>query len=184
MKFTPLEIPGVVLVEPDVFTDARGFFTEIYHQKKYADHGMAGPFVQDNYSHSKKNVLRGLHYQRKNPQAKLVSVIRGKIFDVVADVRKGSPTFGRWLAEELSSDNRRQLFVPEGCVHGFCVLSDEADVLYKCTSLYVPADDQGILWNDPKLGVRWPVADPVLSSKDASLPKLTDLPDSILPVFV
>ena len=181
MKFTPLEIPGVVLVEPDVFADARGFFTELYHQKKYAEGGIDRTFLQDNYSHSKKNVLRGMHYQRTNPQGKLIGVIRGKIYDVVADVRRGSPTFGRWIAEELSSENRRQLFVPEGCLHGFCVLSDEADVLYKCTTFYVPADDQGIAWNDPTLRIQWPTRDPVLSPKDAALPKLADLPESLLP---
>lgn len=184
MKFTELEIPGLILVEPDVWSDERGFFIETYHAKKYAAGGIAKPFVQDNHSHSQRGVLRGLHFQRRHPQGKLVMVARGEIWDVAVDVRRGSPAFGKWVARTLSAGNHHQLFVPEGCLHGFVVLSDEADVLYKCTELYVPSDDQGVRWDDPDLAIAWPLEGaPRLSPKDARLPRLADLPVESLPVF-
>lgn len=183
MKFTELEIPGLILVEPDVWSDDRGFFLETFHGPKYAGGGIGKPFVQDNHSHSRQGVLRGLHYQRNHPQGKLVYAVRGEIFDVAVDLRRGSPAFGRHVSVVLSEANRRQLYVPEGCAHGFCVLSERADVLYKCTEIYVPADDQGIIWNDPTFAVPWPVRQPLLSPKDALLPRFADLPADILPVY-
>lgn len=183
MKFTELEIPGLILVEPDVWTDDRGFFLETFHAPKYADGGIRGPFVQDNHSHSRKGVLRGLHYQRNHPQGKLVYAFRGEILDVAVDIRRGSPAFGQWVSVVLSDTNHRQLYVPEGCAHGFLVTSERADVLYKCTEIYVPSDDQGILWNDPTFAIRWPTEHPVLSAKDARLPKFAELAEAVLPTY-
>lgn len=179
----PGALPGVLLVQPKVFPDARGYFTESYHAGKYADAGFTKPFVQDNYSYSVKGVLRGLHSQVKHPQGKLVFAVQGEIFDVAVDVRRGSPTFGKWEGHVLSSKNCHQLFVPEGFVHGFVVLSDSALVMYKCTALYNPHDEQGIAWNDPDIGIKWPVLQPVLGPKDVGLPYLRDLPADRLPVF-
>jgi dTDP-4-dehydrorhamnose 3,5-epimerase len=179
----PGKLSGVILVQPREFPDARGFFTEIYHARSYSDVGIDKAFVQDNYSYSLKNVLRGLHYQRTHPQGKLISVIQGEIYDVAVDIRRGSPQFGQWEAYTLSGKNHHQLYVPEGFAHGFVVLSESASVLYKCTELYYPADDQGILWNDPDIGVEWPVDQPVLSAKDAVLPMFRDLPEDILPAY-
>ena len=185
MKFSELEIPGLILVQPDVWGDERGFFIETYHTGKYAEGGIPKPFVQDNHSHSKKGVLRGLHYQRRHPQGKLVSVVRGAVYDVAIDVRRGSPAFGKWVGRVLSDENHEQLYVPEGCLHGFYVMSDAADVYYKCTELYMPADDCGIRWDDPTIGIRWPLAGaPRLSPKDGRLPLLGSLPESELPTFV
>jgi dTDP-4-dehydrorhamnose 3,5-epimerase len=181
MNFTPLEIPDVILVEPDVFGDARGFFTETYHAAKYAAAGIRGPFVQDNYSFSRRGILRGLHYQLRQPQGKLVFVARGEIFDVAVDIRRGSPTFGRWVGRTLSGDNHHQMYVPQGFAHGFCVLSEEVEVMYKCTALYDAADDRGVIWNDPSLMIDWPVAQPQLSGKDAKLRPLADIPPDQLP---
>lgn len=181
MNFTPLEIPDVILVEPDVFGDARGFFTETYHAQRYAEHGIRAVFVQDNFSYSRRGILRGLHFQLRRPQAKLVYVARGEIFDVAVDIRRSSPTFGRWVGRTLSGENHHQMYVPEGFAHGFCVLSDEVEVMYKCSAPYDPADDRGVLWNDPDLGVRWPVAAPLLSGKDQKLPRLRDLGAEQLP---
>jgi dTDP-4-dehydrorhamnose 3,5-epimerase len=183
MKFTELEIPGLILVEPDAFADSRGYFTETFHSEKYAAGGIDRDFVQDNFSHSVRGVLRGLHFQRRNPQGKLVYVAAGEIFDVAVDMRRGSPAFGRWVGCTLGARDHRQLFVPEGCAHGFCVLSDEADVMYKCTTFYVPSDDQGIVWNDPSLGIRWPVDRPILSTKDAALPLFSSIPEDLFPVY-
>jgi dTDP-4-dehydrorhamnose 3,5-epimerase len=176
-------LPGVVLVKPRAFPDPRGYFTETYHLTKYAEAGIAKPFVQDNYSFSKKHVLRGLHSQVKQPQGKLVYVLQGEIFDVAVDIRRGSPTFGQWEGHLLSSENFHQLFIPEGFAHGFVVLSDTALVSYKCTDLYAPGDEQGIAWNDPDIGIAWPVSDPLLGEKDKALPHLKDLPDDRLPVI-
>ena len=176
MKFTPLEIPDVILVEPDVFGDARGFFQETFHAGKYAEAGIAGPFVQDNFSFSRRGVLRGLHFQRRNPQGKLVFVIRGEVFDVAVDVRRSSPTFGKWVGRLLNDRNHHQMWVPPGFAHGFCVLSEEVEFLYKCTQLYDPSDDRGILWNDPDIGVAWPVENPSLSGKDVKQPRLREVP--------
>lgn len=175
MKFTPLEIPDVILVEPDVFGDARGFFQETFHAGKYAEAGIPGPFVQDNFSFSRRGVLRGLHFQRKNPQGKLVFVARGEVFDVAVDVRRSSPTFGKWVGRLLNDQNHHQMWVPPGFAHGFCVLSDEVEFMYKCTQLYDPPDECGVAWNDPELGIRWPIADVSLSGRDQKLPRLRDL---------
>jgi dTDP-4-dehydrorhamnose 3,5-epimerase len=181
MKVSPTELPGVLLVEPKVFGDDRGFFMEMFHAKRYADAGIPGPFVQDNFSRSAKGILRGLHFQEPNAQGKLVQVVSGAVYDVAVDVRKGSPTFGKWVGVELSSDNRRQLWIPPGFAHGFCVLSDSADFHYKCTTLYAPESERSVLWNDPDLGIPWPVTSPLLSGKDAKAPRLKDAP--VLPVY-
>lgn len=183
MKITKLEIPGLILVEPDVWDDARGFFLETFQAKRYAECGMEKPFIQDNLSRSQRGVLRGLHYQCRYPQGKLVCAVRGEIFDVAVDVRRGSPAFGTWVGNILSDQSHSQLYVPEGCAHGFQVLSEEADVWYKCTELYVPADDQGIIWNDPTINIRWPMPGPRLSPKDAILPRFSDLPADLVPVY-
>ncbi len=172
MTFRPLDLPGVVLVEPRVFGDERGFFLETYHRQRYADGGIDVEFVQDNHSRSIGPILRGLHAQRRNPQGKLVRCVEGSIWDVAVDARPGSPTFGRWVAEELSAANHRQLYVPPGFLHGFCVLTSPAQVEYKCTALYDPSDEIGVIWNDPDLAIAWPVARPTLSTKDAALPTL------------
>jgi dTDP-4-dehydrorhamnose 3,5-epimerase len=171
--FQPMEIPEVILVEAKAFEDHRGFFMEAYRSDDFAEGGIPERFVQDNFSHSLRGVLRGLHYQRAPAaQGKLVMAIRGEIFDVAVDLRRGSRTYGSWVAAELSGENHRMLYVPEGFAHGFCVLSEEADVVYKVTADYSPEDDRGILWNDPDLGIPWPVGDPVLSAKDQALPPL------------
>jgi len=182
-KFTETSLPGVLVIEPDVFKDDRGFFLETHHQKKYAERGIGKPFVQDNLSHSKKEVLRGLHYQLRFPQGKLVYVITGEIFDVAVDIRRGSPTFGKWEGIYLSAENNRQIFVPEGFAHGFCVLSDTADVSYKCTDYYHPDDEFGLLWSDPTIGIDWPIKNPVLSSRDCQYPVLSETADTVLPAF-
>lgn len=156
---------------------------ETYHQQRYAQHGLDREFVQDNHSHSVARTLRGLHYQLNHPQAKLIGVTRGKIFDVAADIRTGSPTYGQWVGQVLSAENGKQLYIPEGFAHGFCVLSKKADVHYKCTAFYVPEDDRGIAWNDPVLDVEWPVKDPLLSAKDGALPRLNDLSPAELPAY-
>lgn len=179
----PGKLPGVMLVQPKMFPDARGYFTESYHAAKYAEAGIGKPFVQDNYSYSVKGVLRGLHSQVRQPQGKLVFVVQGEVFDVAVDIRRGSPTYGRWEAHVLNSTNGHQLFVPEGFAHGFVVLSDAALVMYKCTALYAPHDEQGIAWNDPDIGIDWPVKNPVLGPKDVSLPRLKDLAADRLPVY-
>jgi len=183
VKFADTELPGVVIVEPEVFEDERGFFLETFHKGKYADGGIDRSFVQDNHSHSKKGVLRGLHYQVAHPQAKLIYVAAGEIFDVAVDIRRDSPTFGKWISTILSSENRRQIFIPEGFAHGFCVLSESADVTYKCSDFYYPDDDRGILWSDPTIGIKWPIAGPVLSAKDRAYPKLGEIPEGELPVY-
>ena len=173
--FENLEIPDVILVVPMAFEDQRGFFMETYKQSDFEANGIEGPFIQDNYSHSVHGALRGLHFQ-KHPKAqgKLVSVIRGEIKDVAVDIRQGSPTYGRWVGATLSSTNHHMLYVPIGFAHGFCVLSNEADVVYKVTGgEYAPDCEAGIRWNDPALGISWPVTDPLVSEKEATLPLLT-----------
>jgi dTDP-4-dehydrorhamnose 3,5-epimerase len=180
MKFEKTELDGVVLCAPDVFRDARGFFLESYHAQKYMEGGIRAVFVQDNRSRSTKDVLRGLHYQLHKPQAKLLSCTRGEIFDVAVDIRRGSPTFGRWTGAVLSEENCLQLYIPGGFAHGFCVVSEMAEIQYKCSEFYDPRDDRGVRWNDPDLGVKWPVSDPVLSAKDAAQPFLKN---AELPVF-
>jgi dTDP-4-dehydrorhamnose 3,5-epimerase len=174
---TPL--PGAMVVEPRVFGDARGFFLETFHTAKFAAAGLPTTFVQDNWSRSAKNTLRGLHFQHPCGQGKLVWCVRGAVWDAIVDLRVGSPAFGRWFGLELSESNKKQLWVPPGFAHGFCVLSDEADFVYKCTELYAPENEQALLWNDPAVGVQWPVAEPLLSAKDQKglpLAKLTNLP--------
>jgi dTDP-4-dehydrorhamnose 3,5-epimerase len=183
LKFLNTEIPGVRIVQPDRFDDERGFFMENYHRLKYGADGIDCDFVQDNHSRSKKGVLRGLHYQLDHPQDKLVSVISGEIFDVVVDIRRGSPTFSRWVGIRLSEANRRQLFIPKGFAHGFCVLSNWADVIYKISDFYCPEDDRGIIWSDPSLAVDWPVKNPFLSEKDVGNPRLTEIPEANLPLY-
>jgi len=180
---TETSLPGVLLIEPMVFEDDRGFFLETYHAQKYKEIGLTQVFVQDNHSHSRRGTLRGLHYQLNHPQGKLVYVITGEIFDVVVDIRPGSPTFGRWLGTTLSAENKRQLFVPEGFAHGLCVLSETADVMYKCTDLYAPGDEYGILWSDPTIDIVWPMENPILSEKDAKNPTLKDVPEECLPLY-
>jgi dTDP-4-dehydrorhamnose 3,5-epimerase len=182
VKTVATDLPGVVIIEPRVFTDARGFFFESYQAERYAQAGLPSVFVQDNHSSSVKGTLRGLHYQLRRPQAKLFRVLRGTVFDVAVDIRRGSPTFGRWAGVELSAENKRQIFIPSGFAHGFCVTSDGAEVEYKCTDVYVSDDQRGVLWSDPTIGIRWPVREPVLSDQDrAFLPLKAERDD--LPVF-
>jgi dTDP-4-dehydrorhamnose 3,5-epimerase len=172
MRFAPTAIAEVIVVEPDVFRDARGFFLETYHERKYRDGGIEPRFVQDNHSRSLLGTLRGLHAQRTRPQGKLVRVLSGEIFDVAVDIRPRSPTFRRWVGERLSADDHRQLYVPPGFAHGFCVLSDAAEVAYKCTDFYDAADEITILWSDPEIGIVWPVREPLLSERDRNAPPL------------
>lgn len=183
IKYTETDLPGVLLIDPAVFKDSRGFFMETFHQKKYAEAGIDHAFVQDNYSHSTRGTLRGLHYQLNYPQGKLVYVITGEIYDVAVDIRRGSPGFGKWVGQYLSDKNRRQIFVPEGFAHGFCVLSETADVLYKTTDLYNPDDEYGVLWSDPTIGIDWPVEMPVVSDKDKQFPGLKEAPEENLPIY-
>jgi len=182
IKCTETDLPGVLLIDPRVFDDSRGFFMETFHQKKYAEVGIDHSFIQDNYSHSTRGTLRGLHYQLNHPQGKLVYVITGEIYDVAVDIRRDSPGFGKWTGQYLSDKNRRQIFVPEGFAHGFCVLSETADVLYKTTDLYNPEDERGVLWSDPAIGIDWPVKVPVVSDKDKLFPKLKEAPEKDLPI--
>lgn len=172
MKFVPCRIPEVLVIEPDVHHDSRGFFLEAYHAAKYRDGGIALEFVQDNHSRSVRGTLRGMHAQSRRPQGKLVRVVAGEIFDVAVDLRPASPTFRRWVGERLSAENFRQMYVPPGFAHGFCVLSDCAEVVYKCTDFYDSGDEITFAWNDPAIGIAWPVSDPILSPRDASAPPL------------
>jgi dTDP-4-dehydrorhamnose 3,5-epimerase len=182
VRIVPTELPGVLIVEPEVHRDGRGFFLETFHEAKYRGGGIAGPFVQDNQSRSLKGTLRGLHLQLRRPQGKLVRVIAGEVFDVAVDVRRGSPTFGRWAGVTLSADDFRQCYVPPGFAHGFCVLSDSADVEYKCTELYDRDSEIAIAWDDPRLAVRWPVTAPILSDRDRAARPLEAFLDR-LPAF-
>ena len=182
MNVSQTSLPGVLLVEPRVLQDPRGFFLETFNAGRYEREGIATAFVQDNWSRSTRDTLRGLHFQEPNPQGKLVWCVRGAVWDVVADVRVGSPTFGRWYGHELSEENKRQLWVPPGFAHAFCVLSDIADFVYKCTALYAPGCEGAIAWNDPDLAIDWPTKAPLLSAKDAAAPRLKDCPR--LPKYV
>ncbi len=173
MKFIQTGLPGVILVEPDVHRDARGFFLETFHAARYREGGIAHDFVQDNQSRSQRGTLRGLHAQRQRPQGKLVRAVRGEIFDVAVDLRPGSSSFGKHVAARLSEENFHQLFVPPGFAHGFCVLSEVAEVEYKCTALYDRADEIGVRWDTA--GIAWPVRQPLLSPKDAALPSLDEM---------
>jgi len=174
MNVRKTSLPGVVVLEPKVFRDERGFFAETFSTRSLEGSGVSLDFVQDNHSRSSKGVLRGLHYQLRSPQGKLVHVARGKIFDVAVDVRLGSPNFGRWVGQELSDENLFSMWIPPGFAHGFCVMSEVADVIYKCTTLYDRADDTGVAWNDKSIGIEWPEKNPIVSPKDARLLRLTD----------
>ncbi len=166
MQVTRINIPGVLVLEPSVLGDHRGSFAETYHEERYREAGITEHFVQDNYSRSIRNTVRGLHFQHPNAQGKLVMALEGTVYDVVLDIRKGSPTFGKWYGIVLSGSTVQQLYIPPGCAHGFCVTSDTACFLYKCTAYYSPTNDRGVLWNDPTLGIPWPVTQPILSQKD------------------
>ena len=183
MKVTPTALPEVLLIEPQVFGDERGFFFESWESDRYREAGIAETFVQDNLSKSRRKTLRGLHLQQPHGQGKLVSALEGEVWDVAVDVRTGSPRFGRWIAETLSADNKRQLYIPPGFAHGFCVLSETALFHYKCTDSYHPECEVTVAWNDPALGIDWPVEDPIVREKAESGIALADLPESRLPSF-
>jgi len=182
MKVLETDIPDVKIIEPAVFGDDRGFFYESYNEKYYDEAGIKGTFVQDNHSRSIKGVLRGLHFQVNHPQGKLVRITNGEVFDVAVDIRRGSPYFGKWVGVILSSENHRQLWVPPGFAHGFCVLSEQVDFQYKCTDYYYPEDEGSVIWNDPDIGIEWPIEHPVLSEKDAMAKPLKEIPENKLPV--
>jgi dTDP-4-dehydrorhamnose 3,5-epimerase len=181
VKVTTTRLPGVLVVEPQVFGDARGWFYESWNQQRYAEHGIGPTFVQSNLSRSARDVLRGLHYQWPNPQGKLVSVLDGEVWDVAVDVRRGSPTYAQWEACVLSAQNRRQFWIPEGFAHGFVVLSEHATFAYLCTRAYDRAADAGVRWDDPELAIDWPVRAPTLSDKDARAPLLAEIAPERLP---
>jgi dTDP-4-dehydrorhamnose 3,5-epimerase len=184
MKRIETDLPGVCLIEPTVFEDARGFFLESYHACKFRELGISNQFVQDNHSLSRRGSLRGLHYQLQNPQAKLCRVIRGEVLDVAVDIRVGSPTFGRWTSAILSAQNKLQIFIPAGFAHGFVVLSEEAEFLYKCDAFYDPQDERGVLWSDSELAIDWqipPGVEVLLSDKDRKNPTLKECRDEDLP---
>ena len=191
MELIETGLPGVLLVKPRRFGDARGFFLETFSAQRYAEAGIPSTgrggqplaFVQDNHSRSGRGVLRGLHFQKQHPQGKLVSVARGAVYDVAVDMRPGSPHFGKWVGYELSDENAHQLWVPPGFAHGFCVLSETADFLYKCTDYYAPGDEGGVRWDDPAIDIDWPVTEPQLSGKDLAYPALADLKPEDLPVL-
>lgn len=184
MKLIASSLPGCTLIEPAVFGDARGFFFETWNAERYSEQGLPGNFVQSNVSSSARGVLRGLHYQWPRPQGKLVTVLQGEVYDVAVDIRRGSPTFGRWEAFILSGENRRQLWIPPGFAHGFAVLSETALFNYLCTDVYVKEADAAIRWNDADLAVDWPISAPSLSAKDQQAPFLKDVPEDRLPVYM
>ena len=175
MKVSKCKLDGILLIEPKLYSDDRGFFLESFEQKKYQDLGVTEEFIQDNHSRSQKNVLRGLHFTKKTPQAQIVTVIRGKIFDVVVDIRKNSPTFGQWFGTELSSEGTRQIYMPHGFAHGFCVLSECADLHYKVSQRYDSTDDGGLIWNDDQIKIDWPIKNPIVSLKDQNNRKLVEI---------
>jgi dTDP-4-dehydrorhamnose 3,5-epimerase len=183
MKVTKLSIPEVLLLEPRAFGDSRGWFLETWQVRRYAEAGVPERFVQDNVSRSQRGVLRGLHYQHPHGQGKLVQVLLGQVYDVAVDIRVGSPTFGRWVSATLSDENHRQMYIPPGFAHGFCVLSEEAVFSYKCTDFYCPDCEGGVLWNDPEIGIEWPIAEPRLSEKDRRYLPLRQIPKDGLPVY-
>jgi dTDP-4-dehydrorhamnose 3,5-epimerase len=183
MQVETTPIPGLLVIKPNSFGDRRGFFLETYQQERYRAAGIDAPFVQDNQSRSLRGALRGLHYQRRRPQGKLVYVTRGRIWDVVVDIRRGSPAFGQWYGQELDDRRHHQVYAPPGVAHGFCVLSDEADFFYKCTDYYQPELEMAVRWDDPDLAIAWPMKDPVLSDKDLAAPLLKDIPLDYLPEF-
>ena len=175
MNVVETALPGVLIIEPKAFGDHRGFFLETFQVERYREAGITLPFVQDNHSRSQRGVLRGLHFQKTRPQGKLVSVSRGAVYYVAVDIDPASATYGQFVGVELNDDNHRQLWIPPGYAHGFCVLSEVADFQYKCTDFYFPADEGGLLWNDPDVGIPWPITEPQLSAKDANNPRLRDL---------
>jgi len=183
MQVTETKLPGVVIFEPEVFSDERGWFLETWNHKRYQDAGITKAFLQDNVSFSRKGALRGLHFQYLQSQGKLVQVLSGKVLDAAVDIRVGSPTFGKWVLVELSDANHGQLYIPTGFAHGFCVMSETVIFSYKCTEYYNPSAEGGIIWNDPDIGIDWPIAEPVLSQKDASYPRLKAIPPEKLPHF-
>ncbi|MDH7497845.1 MAG: dTDP-4-dehydrorhamnose 3,5-epimerase [Syntrophomonadaceae bacterium] len=183
MEITATEIPDVLLIRPDVHRDGRGYFMETWNAERYRQAGLPAVFVQDNLSFSRQGVLRGLHYQHPVAQGKLVQVLVGEVFDVAVDIRRGSPTFGRWVGRRLSGDNHLQLYIPEGFAHGFCVLSPCALLAYKCTAPYDPEGQAGVCWQDPELAIEWPVAVPLLSEADRSYPALRQVPVTRLPRY-
>ncbi len=174
MKITNAPLDGILIIEPRLFSDERGFFYESHQQSRYAEAGIP-QMVQDNISRSHRNTLRGLHYQLPSAQGKLVWVIRGKVWDVMVDIRRHSPTYKKWFAMTLSDDKPTQIYIPPGFAHGFCTLSDEADFCYKCTEYYTPANEHGIIWNDPEINISWPIENPVLSPKDKLYPSLNEI---------
>jgi dTDP-4-dehydrorhamnose 3,5-epimerase len=181
VKFVPSALPDVIVIEPDVLQDRRGFFLETYHLEKYRAGGITEAFVQDNHSRSSGGTVRGLHLQLQHPQDKLIRVVEGEIFDVAVDVRRGSPTFGKWVGVALSAANFRQCYIPKGFAHGFAVVSEVAQVEYKCTDIYHPASEIGIAWDDPDIGIVWPVSTPILSDRDKRHPRLAEIAQ--LPAF-
>ena len=183
MNLIQTKLPDVLVVEPVVFSDDRGFFLETCNTVRYHKIGITAAFVQDNMSRSKKGVLRGLHYQLQYPQGKLVGVSNGEAFDVAVDIRTGSPTFGRWTGTILNDVNHRQMYIPPGFAHGFCVISDSADFIYKCSEYYHPEDEYGILWNDSDIAIKWPVEIPIISDKDSRNSNLSEIPSKLLPLY-
>ena len=175
MKITPVDIPGLLVISPDVYHDNRGFFMESYHEERYFKQGLTEKFVQDNHAGSIKNVLRGLHYQTKHAQGKLIRAIQGEVFDVAIDIRRGSATFGKWFGIHLSAENHKQLYIPADFAHGYCAMSEYVEIQYKCTEKYYPSYDAGIRWDDPDIGINWPVSNPILSKKDEALPYLNQI---------
>jgi dTDP-4-dehydrorhamnose 3,5-epimerase len=176
-------IPGVLLLRPKVFRDERGFFFETYHERRFADLGITDKFVQDNHSRSRRGAVRGLHYQLKHAQAKLCRVVLGEVFDVAVDIRRGSPTFGKWVGAVLSAENQQQIYIPPGFAHGFSVLSEAAEFLYKCNDFYYPEDEHGVLWNDPQLKIEWKVSDSIISEKDQKFSPLAKVAAELLPRY-
>ena len=183
MDVTETKLPGVFVVEPKVFGDERGFFMETWNARRYKESGLPSDFVQDNLSFSQHGVLRGLHFQNPDQQGKLVYVLQGEVFDVAVDIRAGSPTFGEWTGVTLSAENKRQFYVPEGFAHGFVVLGASALFAYKCTAFYNGEAEGSILWNDPEIGIDWPVNEPTLSGKDENAPCLSEVPENLLPPY-
>ncbi len=183
MKVIQTKLPGILVFEPDVFGDSRGWFEETFSSKRYEEAGLHLPFVQDNVSFSQKNVLRGLHYQYPQPQGKLVQVFSGAVFDAAVDIRAGSPTFGQWFGETLTIENHKQMYIPPGFAHGFCVISDTVLFCYKCTDYYNQQTEAGIIYNDPDIGIKWPIDSPQISKRDAGLLRLKDIPQNKLPQY-
>jgi len=183
MKVKETKLAGVLVLEPDVFSDERGFFLETWNSARYENAGIEGPFVQDNISFSKRGVLRGLHFQYPQSQGKLIQILSGEVVDIAVDIRIGSPTFGQWVSEVLSDANHRQIYIPPGFAHGYCVTSQTAIFSYKCTDYYNPATENGIIWNDPDLNIDWPIKKPILSPKDKEYPRLKDFQPDKLPNF-